>query len=213
MKQFKAALFDLDGTLTTERSVWEYIHRVLGTWEGHAEKFQSLFLKGLISYEEFCERDARVWRGMRVEEVKSITDSVPYHAGAAGLVAYLREKGLRLAGVSSGLSILAERIKRDLDLDFAVANELVEEKGVLTGEVKIHVAHDGKGVWVRELMRQLGAQGQEIIAIGDSQGDLGMFALCGFCVAFNSSSPELDQAANLVVKTGDLADIIPGLPI
>jgi len=38
MPRFKLALFDLDGTLTTERSAWEYIHRRLGVWDGQAEK-------------------------------------------------------------------------------------------------------------------------------------------------------------------------------
>lgn len=213
MNEFKAVVFDIDGTLTTERSIWEYIHRVLGTWEGHAEKFQDLFIAGQISYEEFCERDARVWRGMGIEEVRRITDSVPYHQGAARLLAYLRRKGMRLAGISSGLSILVERIQQDLGLDFAVANELVVEKGVVTGEVRIHVTHNGKGMWVKEVMERLGVEGSEMIAIGDSLGDLGMFALSGFCVAFNSSSPQLNEAANLVVKTSNLADIIPGLPI
>jgi hydroxymethylpyrimidine pyrophosphatase-like HAD family hydrolase len=62
-------------------------------------------------------------------------------------------------------------------------------------------------------MKRLRVQGKEIIAIGDSQGDLEMFALSGFGVSFNSSSPELDDAADLVIRTGNLADIIPGLPV
>jgi len=39
-KQFKMAIFDLDGTLTRERSIWEYIHRQLGKWVGFAEAYQ-----------------------------------------------------------------------------------------------------------------------------------------------------------------------------
>ena len=64
-QRFKVVVFDLDGTLTTEKSIWEYIHRVLGKWEGYAEEFQKLFLAGHISYEEFCRLDARVWKGIR----------------------------------------------------------------------------------------------------------------------------------------------------
>ena len=213
LKGFKLVVFDLDGTLTTEKSIWEYIHRVLGTWEDHAEEFQRLFLEGRISYEEFCERDAKVWKGMRVEDLKRITDSVPYHEGAVQLQAFLKTKGLKLAAISSGLSILAERIRNDFGLDFFVANELLVEGGVLTGEVRINVTHDGKGLWVREAMRRFGVDDHEIIAIGDSRGDLQMFALSGFRIAFNSSSPELDKAADLVVKTGNMADIIPRLPV
>lgn len=213
VKAFKVVVFDLDGTLTTERSIWQYIHRVLGTWENQAEEFQRLFLAGRISYEEFCERDAMVWKGMRLEDLKRITGSVSYHEGALQLQAFLKTKGLRLAAISSGLSILAERIQNDFGLDFSVANDLLAERGVLTGEVRINVTHDGKGRWMREVMKRLGVHGHEIIAIGDSRGDLEMFALSGFCVAFNSSSPELDEAADLVATTNNMADIIPSLPV
>ncbi len=61
---YKVVVFDLDGTLTRERSIWEYIHKCLGTWYGFAERFQERFLRGEISYEEFCNLDAQVWKGM-----------------------------------------------------------------------------------------------------------------------------------------------------
>ena len=213
MNGFKVVIFDLDGTLTTEKSVWQYIHRVLGTWENHAEAFQRLFLEGCISYQEFCERDASVWRGMKFEDLKRIVDSVSYHKGALQLNAFLKAKGLRSVAISSGLSILADRIENDFGLDFAVANELLVENGVLTGEVRVNVTHDGKGHWVREVMRRLGVQGHEIIAMGDSCGDLEMFALSGFRVAFNSSCTELDEVADLIIKTDNMADMIPKLPL
>ena len=60
MPAYKLALFDLDGTLTRERSSWEYIHRRLGVWEENAEKFQEAFLRGEIDYNRFCELDAKI---------------------------------------------------------------------------------------------------------------------------------------------------------
>jgi phosphoserine phosphatase len=49
-RRFKLVIFDLDGTLTQERSIWEYIHKQLGKWYGFAEEYQNLFLAGKISY-------------------------------------------------------------------------------------------------------------------------------------------------------------------
>jgi phosphoserine phosphatase len=210
---YKLAVFDLDGTLTTEKSIWKHIHQALGTWENNAAAFQRLFHQGAISYEEFCERDAMVWKGMRIDDLKAIADSVTYQDGVSELIAFLRGKGLRLAAVSSGLSILARRIERDLTLDFSVANDLLVEKGIVTGKVRINVGHDGKGYWMKKLMGLLGVQSRDIIAIGDSQGDLDMFSLAGFRVAFNSSSTELDETADAVVGTASMADIIQRLPL
>jgi len=51
----KLVIFDLDGTLTQERSIWEYIHKRLGKWYGFAEEYQKRFLAGGISYGRFCE--------------------------------------------------------------------------------------------------------------------------------------------------------------
>jgi phosphoserine phosphatase len=39
-QQFRLVTLDLDGTLTRERSVWEYIHKQLGKWYGFAEDYQ-----------------------------------------------------------------------------------------------------------------------------------------------------------------------------
>jgi len=213
MNRFKLVVFDLDGTLTPAKSIWEHIHRVLGTWENYAEDFQRLFLDGSISYQEFCERDAMVWKGMSLSDLRRVTDSVPYQRGARQLTAYLRGKGLKLAVISSGLSILTRRIEEELRLDFAVANDLLQERGILTGKVRVNVPHNGKGYWMKKLMGRLEVRRDETMAIGDSQGDLDMFAFSGFRVAFNSSSTALDEAADAVVETADMADIIPRLPL
>src|SRR3972149_1012037 len=91
---FKLVVFDLDGTLTQERSIWEYIHKRLGKWYGFAEEYQNQFLAGKISYQRFCELDAEVWKGMKVEEVSEIAKTVPFHHGADELVSYLKKRGL-----------------------------------------------------------------------------------------------------------------------
>ncbi|MDP2973132.1 MAG: phosphoserine phosphatase, partial [Deltaproteobacteria bacterium] len=80
-RRFKLAIFDLDGTLTQERSIWEYIHIQLGKWYGFAEEYQKQFLAGEISYREFCECDAEVWKGMKLEEMMKIVKTVPFHPG------------------------------------------------------------------------------------------------------------------------------------
>jgi phosphoserine phosphatase len=210
---YKLALFDLDGTLTREKSIWQYIHIRLGKWHGFAETYQERFLKGEISYEAFCELDARVWKGMRVEALMDIVRTVPFHPGADALIHHLKKKGLRLAMISAGLSLLSDWVHQKYGFDYSVSNDLVHENNFLTGKVRVKVYNDRKGEWVREILKKFGVKREETLAIGDSSGDLEMFRSVGFSVAFNSSCADLDRVATVCIKNQDLTDIIPCLPL
>jgi phosphoserine phosphatase len=211
--RFKLVVFDLDGTLTRERSIWEYIHIRLGKWYGFAEEYQKQFLAGKISYEEFCERDAQVWKGMRVEELLEIVKTVPFHLGADELIAHLKQKGMKLSVVSSGLSILSNWVHLKYGFDYSVSNDLLQEDGVLTGKVKIQVYFDQKAEWVKRILERFDVRPEEVMAIGDSIGDIDMFQMVGFSVAFNSSCSDLDKIANVCIRSQNLADVIPKLPL
>jgi phosphoserine phosphatase len=212
-QNFKLVIFDLDGTLTQERSIWEYIHKQLGKWYGFAEGYQNQFLAGKISYEEFCERDAQVWKGMKLEKLLEIVKTVPFHHGVDELINYLKQRGLKLSIISSGLSLLSNWIHQKYGFDYSVSNDLLDEKGVLTGKVKIQVNYDKKAEWVEKILKRFGVKPEQVIAIGDSKGDMDMFQMVGFSIAFNSSCSDLDRIANVCTQSQDLADIIPRLPI
>jgi len=211
-ERYKLVIFDLDGTLTKERSIWEYIHIRLGKWYGFAEEYQKQFLAGKISYEEFCERDAEVWKGMKVEELLEIVKTVPFHPGVEALINHLKQKGLKLSMVSSGLSLLTHWVHDKYGFDYSVSNNLLHENGILTGKVKIQVYYDKKAEWVEKILKQFEVNPKEVIAIGDSKGDIDMFQRVGFSIAFNSSCKELDQIANICIQSQNLADIIVRLP-
>ncbi|MBS3920660.1 MAG: HAD family phosphatase [Deltaproteobacteria bacterium] len=211
-QRFKLVVFDLDGTLTKERSIWEYIHKRLGKWYGFAVEYQNQFLAGKISYDEFCERDAEVWKGMTVEEMMKIVKTVPFHPGTDELISYLKQRGLKLSMVSSGLSVLSDWVHQKFGFDYSVSNDLLHENGVLSGKVRIQVHYDKKAEWVRRILQKYDVKPEEAIAIGDSRGDIDMFRMAGFSVAFNSSCPDLDQMANICIQSQNLADIIPKLP-
>ena len=211
--RFKLVVFDLDGTLTKERSIWEYIHVRLGKWYGFAEAYQDQFLAGKISYEEFCERDAEVWKGMKVEEMAKIVQTVSFHPGTDELISHLKQRGLKLSMVSSGLSLLSDWVHQKFGFDYSVSNDLLYENGVLSGKVRIQVHYDKKAEWVEKILKQFGATPEEAIAIGDSKGDIDMFQMAGFSVAFNSSCSDLDKIASVCIQSQNLADIIPKLPL
>jgi phosphoserine phosphatase len=211
--RFKLVIFDLDGTLTHERSIWEYIHKKLNKWYGFAEEYQKKFLAGEISYERFCELDAEVWKGMKVEELLEIVKTVPFHPGVDELINHLKEKRLKLAMVSSGLSFLSDWIHQKYGFDYSISNDLLHENGILTGKVRIRVYYDKKAEWVKKILKEFEVKPEEIIAIGDSKGDMDMFQMVGFSVAVHSSCRDLEQIATICVQSQDLSDIIPRLPL
>jgi phosphoserine phosphatase len=207
----KLALFDLDGTLTQEKSAWEFIHRSLGVWEGRAEKFQDAFLKGKITYERFCQLDAAIWKGMEVAELERILAKVPLYAGLEELVTYLRFQGMKLGIISTGLALLTDWVATRYGFDYAVANELGAVEGKINGEIKINVHFDQKKAWVEKAMRRFKVRKEEILAVGDSAGDLGMFEMAGVSVAFNSACDPLKKIASFCLHSSDLRDLIAPL--
>lgn len=210
-RSFKLALFDLDGTLTKERSAWEYIHRRLGVWEGYADKFQEAFLRGEITYERFCQLDAEIWKGMKVADLERILKEIPFHDGLEDLLEYLRSRGMKLGIISSGLSLLADWVGKKYGFDYTVANELGVADGCLTGEIKINVHYDRKGAWVQDAKRQFNARNDEVLAIGDSTGDIDMFQMSGLSIAFNPLSPRVESLTTFSIHSKDLRDLIPSL--
>ncbi|MCG8402335.1 MAG: HAD-IB family phosphatase, partial [Firmicutes bacterium] len=183
----KLAAFDMDGTITGERSSWEYLHRRLGIWEGQAQKYQELFLAGDISYEEFCRLDAAMWRDMPLAQVYAILDEIPLDGSAPKLLDRMLESGAHLVLLSTGLKLLADRLTGSLGFKTRLANELVHREGKLTGDIIVHVSThppgNTKGHHLRECMRLAGASPRETVAVGDSAGDLEMFQEAGLAIA------------------------------
>ncbi len=200
----KIVFFDCDGTLTTVKSSWEYLHRRLGLWDDNADEFQRLFRQGKIDYHEFCRRDALLWKGLPLERVTAVTREIPYHDGVRELVDYVRAEGMVSVILSSGLSLLVERVREELGITQAFSNELVARDGLLTGEINIQVQHDSKGYWVGRILRDLDIAPHDAAAIGDGEGDRGMFESVGLSIGYNLN-PDLLPLVDHAVYNGSLA--------
>lgn len=212
MAAYRAIVFDLDGTLTPVRSVWRHLHEALGLWEGAAMAHQRAFEAGEIGYREWCALDAAHWRGRRVAELAGIADAIPYRAGARESVAALRARGALVALVTTGLDLLADRVRDDLRLDYAICNGLESEAGVLTGRVQINVEHDGKDEALERFCGLFRLSPDQVVAVGDSEGDIPMFRMAGFSVAVSPATRKAADAASVVVPGESLAGLLAILP-
>jgi phosphoserine phosphatase len=180
----KVVFFDCDGTLTKTKSSWEYLHRRLNLWTKNADAYQALFREGKIDYQEFCRRDAFLWRGLPVSMVYQLISEIPYQENAAGVVDALKKSGIFTVIISSGLSLLVDRVKNDLSVDLAFSNKLASRAGLLTGGIKINVEYNQKGALVRGVLDFLGLRKEEASAVGDGDGDKGMFDEVALPISF-----------------------------
>jgi len=181
----KIVFFDCDGTLTKVKSSWEYLHRRLELWTDKADAYQVLFREGKIDYNEFCRKDALLWRGLSVERVNQIVSEVPYQENALEAVRELRGMGITTVIISSGLSFLVQRVKEDLLIDMAFSNVLVSQSGFITGDLHINVEYNRKGPLVEKILSSLHISREMSAAVGDGDGDAGMFNAVSLPIGFD----------------------------
>jgi phosphoserine phosphatase len=193
----RVAFFDCDGTLTKVKSSWEYLHRKLNIWDNNADHYQALFREGKIDYHEFCRRDALLWMGLPVSLVVDVLKDIPYQEGSFEIIKNLRKRGVYTVILSTGLSLLVEKVKGDLDIDMALSNDLLAENGHLTGEIKINVNYNEKGFLVEKILKEAGVTRAEACAIGDGEGDAGMFEAVGLAIGLHPHESFSGKAHNI----------------
>lgn len=209
---YRAVLFDLDGTLTDPASVWKYLHERLQLWGAGADRYQEEFRNTRISYQEFCARDAACWRGMPISKLRAFADEIDLRPGAHELIAFLRARNLLIGVVSTGLTLLADRVSRELQMDFCIANHLITEGGRVTGEVEIRVEHGRKDLPVSLFCKRFSILPEQVVAVGDSEGDLSMFRTVGFSIAYRPTDQEAANGADRVCGGAHLTDLIGLFP-
>lgn len=204
----KVAFFDCDGTLTQVKSSWEYLHRRLNIWDNNADHYQALFRAGKIDYYEFCRRDALLWRGLSVAKVMEVLFDIPYQPDSFDTIRALRKRGVVTVILSTGLSLLVNKVRQDLGIDLSLSNELLSEKDRLTGEIRINVDYNRKDRIVTTVLKQMGLDRKEACAIGDGEGDAGMFEAVGLSVGFHLEQDLSRGPDHTIGRGGALFDVV-----
>ncbi len=197
--RLRLAVLDVDGTLKQAESPYSYLHERLGLAHLAAEH-RDLALAGRISYGEWLSRDVALWQGQPVSRLVTLLAANPYLPGAVDLVAALKRAGILVALVSAGFTLNTDPIASELRADYVLANELGVVDGVLDGTAVNHVPEGGKGAFVRELMARHGITAAEVLAAGDTRGDLELFECAGVRLAVNPKSAELRALASVVFE-------------
>ena len=110
--------------------------------------------------------------------------------------------------VSGGFTAFTDGLRRDLDLDYAHANQLEVVDGRVTGEVLGPVVdRPGKARLLAEIAAAEGVPLSQTVAVGDGANDLDMLAAAGLGIAFNAK-PVVRAQADTTVSVPHLDAIL-----
>lgn len=191
---------DVDGTLTTEHSIWETFHRHLGKWETEGLPNLQSYLSGSIDYAEFAARDALAYKDLSRDTLEQMAAAIPRRAGMERMLEFLSRRGFTIALVSTGLDLLLDQIPH---ADIRIANRLRFVNNRCTGQAEVVIPIDGKGHFAASLMKETGAAPEHTIVLGDSPGDIPMMRQAGFSIAV-AADPAVQRVATASIDGSDL---------
>lgn len=197
----------MDGVLVKTKSSWTSVHKAFNVDERMTFR---RYLRGEFDYLEFMRKDIGFWGHVHVNEIRKILNQVPIMSGAEDTLKMLHKNAYVTAIISSGISILAEKLRRKLGIHHVFANELLKDKnGFLTGEGNPVVPLWEKAKVLQYLLKQLVIEPDCCAVVGDSIFDIPLFDLAGFSIAFNSKDKRVNNIADVIIESNDLRDILP----
>ncbi len=212
MRPVSAVIFDLDGTLVRYRDVdfessWGAIAHAAGVSDRSSALLRTYFHRK-DAYAEWVAQDAALLAGIEVEQVLRHVLPAPYAAGVVAAMARLRGKH-RLGILSSGVDLIANWVKEDLGLEFAVANRVLSEAGRFTGLSETRVDLWGKDRALRALAVEQGLRLRDICFVGDHINDIPAMKIAGLAVAANPKDAQVQRVADFVISDfEELPDLV-----
>ena len=211
LKELELVLFDMDGVLTDIISSWKYIHDYFKTSN---DRSVNEYLRGKIDDMEFIKRDVSLWKEngklVTADRLIEILSDVPLMKGAEKCISTLRDSNIRTAIVSAGLEILADRVARELKIDYVKSNGIKTDKsGRLTGEGILNVRLMYKDLAVKSLLKELKIPLNRVASVGNSCFDIPMLEITSMSIAFNPFDDCTIEAADYHFFEKDLSKILP----
>jgi phosphoserine phosphatase len=146
--------------------------------------------------------------GMKATRLAEAASRIRIMPGAAALVATMRAHGAHAALVSGGFTVFTASVRQTLGFDSDIANELIVEKGRLTGTVRAPiVTRETKLAALKSLAAERGLPLAACLAVGDGANDLPMIEAAGLGVAFRAK-PAVAARARIRIDHGDLTALL-----
>lgn len=205
-KNIKLAVFDFDSTLMDGETI-DLLAKELG-FEKEVSSITEEAMRGELSFFESLTKRASLLKGLPVEKVDEVCQTLPYMNGAKEIISYLKDSGATVVCFSGGFRNATSFAKDILGYDADFSNVLHSKDGFLTGFVGGDMMFDwSKGDMLQRLQNLLKVDRSQTIVVGDGANDRSMFAHADFRVAF-CAKDVLKREANIVIENRDLREII-----
>jgi len=197
------AIFDVEGVLYDAEYLpilAEKLHKEDEIWEITKKGIQ-----GVINWEDGLRTRVEALKGLDYETCKEVADALPIMTGAKEACRVLKAAGWKLMAVSGGFTIMTDRLKQELDLDYVYSNELVFDHGKLDGLV-LHVDSD-KSKSAKIKIAEWNEKKEDIICVVDGANDVKLFDISGLGIAYRAQDVVKDLATT-TLEEKDLSKIL-----
>ena len=198
------AIFDVEGVLYDGEYLpilAEKVNKEKEIWDITKKGIQ-----GLINWEDGLKNRVDLLKGLSIDTCQEVADELSIMNGAKETCMSLKNAGWKIMAVSGGFTIMTDRLKKELGLDFIFSNELIFKDGLLD-DVKINVDSD-KANSAKIKISEWEQNKEEIVVIVDGANDVKLFDICGLGIAFRAQDIVKDLATE-TLEEKDLSKIIP----
>ena len=198
------AIFDTEGVLIDGEFLPELAKVV-----GKEEEIWEITKKGIsgeIEWEKGLIERINELKGVSYDDCKRVSDDMPIMQGAKETFDELRKLGFKTLTVSGGPDILIDRIKEELQIDYAFSNKLIFGDEKLQG-VDVIVGSD-KTIPIKDTIKLMKKQKEDIVITVDGANDIKLFDLAGLRISFNGTEL-INEKSDSIVNKKDLREIIP----
>jgi phosphoserine phosphatase len=217
-RRYDLVCFDVDGTLVEhaeEKVIWQVLTRRFVGDDAPNEHRYLAYKSGRISYADWVALDGGDWQrcgATREQIVASLTSELRLVGGARETLATLKRRGVKLAVISGTLDIALDTLFPDHPFDDVFCNRIeFGADGAISGWQATPYDMEGKAEALRLIAAREGVPLARCAFVGDHLNDLAAARAAGLAIAFNPKSPELEAAANVVLRGPDLRVILEHL--
>jgi len=147
----------------------------------------------------------KLLRGLDYETCLEVANSLPIMTGAKEACQILKDAGWKLMAISGGFTIITDRLKQELHLDYVFSNELIFKDNKLD-DVIVNVNAD-KSKSARIKITEWNERREDVTVVVDGANDVKLFDVSGLGIAFRAQDLVKDLAT-VTLDEKDLSKII-----